>query len=288
MQTVSNVQGVPTTFAIDEAALAQYLKQSVPWFHTDAGLSIRYFSHGQSNPTYLVASLGQPKQRLVLRKQPPGPILPSAHRVLREATIMRALQGYLSPVPRIFSSCASPNIIGTPFFLMQFMDGVVFPDYSFPDLQPTQRLQIFRGMADTLAAIHSVPYVQAGSSDLRCNLFTFHTLSGLAEFGSPKAFLSRQIKRWSQQFDATIPCASPTSISQMRQLHDFLTPWGEAAAENNSSDVRIVHGDFGIHNIVWGCNSAGASATYRQCHRHSTHLLRTRNNLFYIIILEGV
>jgi acyl-CoA dehydrogenase len=163
METASDVQGVPLPFAIDEAALALFLKQQVPWFHADAGLSLRYFSHGQSNPTYLVSSTSHPNQRLVLRKQPPGPILPSAHRVLREATIMRALHGYLSPVPRIFSSCSSPSIIGTPFFLMQFIDGTVFPDYSFPDLSPNHRLQIFRGMADTLAAIHSVPYVQAGS-----------------------------------------------------------------------------------------------------------------------------
>ena len=167
METSSNVQGVPVSFAIDEAALTQFLKQQAPWFHSDAGISVRYFSHGQSNPTYLVSSTSQPKQKLVLRKQPPGPILPSAHRVLREATIMRALQGYLSPVPRIFASCSSPSVIGTPFFIMQFVDGIVFPDYAFQELQPSQRLQIFRGMADTLAAIHSVPHVQAGASVTR-------------------------------------------------------------------------------------------------------------------------
>jgi acyl-CoA dehydrogenase len=167
METASNVQGIPSPFAIDEAALTKFLKQQAPWFHSDAGISLRYFSHGQSNPTYLVSSASHPNQRLVLRKQPPGPILPSAHRVLREAVVMRALQGYLSPVPRIFASCSSPGIIGTPFFLMQFIDGIVFPDYSFLDLQPKQRLQIFRGMADTLAAIHSVPYVQAGSCMFR-------------------------------------------------------------------------------------------------------------------------
>ena len=80
---------------------------------------------------------------------------------------MRALQGYLSPVPRIFASCSSPSVIGTPFFIMQFVDGIVFPDYAFQELQPSQRLQIFRGMADTLAAIHSVPHVQAGASVTR-------------------------------------------------------------------------------------------------------------------------
>ena len=164
METVSNVQSVPASFEIDEAALSQFLKQQLPWFHLDAGLSLRYFSHGQSNPTYLVSSTSHPKQRIVLRKQPPGHILPSAHRVLREATIMRALQGYLSPVPRIFASCSSPSIIGTPFFLMQFVEGIVFPDYTFSDLSPKQRLQVFRGMSSTLAAIHSVPHVQAGLS----------------------------------------------------------------------------------------------------------------------------
>jgi acyl-CoA dehydrogenase len=164
METVSNVQSVPASFVIDEAALSQFLKQQLPWFHLDAGLSVRYFSHGQSNPTYLVSSTSHPKQRIVLRKQPPGNILPSAHRVLREATIMRALQGYLSPIPRIFASCSSPSIIGTPFFLMQFVEGIVFPDYTFSDLSPKQRLQVFRGMSSTLAAIHSVPHVQAGLS----------------------------------------------------------------------------------------------------------------------------
>jgi len=164
METVSNVQSVPASFEIDEAALSQFLKQQLPWFHLDAGLSVRYFSHGQSNPTYLVSSTSHPKQRIVLRKQPPGNILPSAHRVLREATIMRALQGYLSPVPRIFASCSSPSIIGTPFFLMQFVEGIVFPDYTFSDLSPKQRLQVFRGKSSTLAAIHSVPHVQAGLS----------------------------------------------------------------------------------------------------------------------------
>lgn len=186
MQTASNVQVVPTSFAIDDAALTQFLKQSVPWFQCDAGLSIRYFSHGQSNPTYLVTSVSNSKQRLVLRKQPPGPILPSAHRVLREATVMRALQGYLSPVPRIFSACSSPSVLGTPFFLMQFIDGTVFPDYSFPDLKPSQRLQIFRGMADTLAAIHSVPYVQAGEPALPHRYPTVTICQVLQTLGRPK------------------------------------------------------------------------------------------------------
>ncbi len=176
---------------------------------------------------------------------------------------MRALQGYLSPVPRIFASCPSPSIIGTPFFAMQFVDGVVFPDYSFPDLRPKQRLQIFRGMADTLAAIHSVPYVQAGPPSSRACSIKSHLMSGLSDFGSPKAFLSRQIKRWAQQFEATVPCASDTSAAQMRKLHELLVPWGESAANIANSPVCIVHGDFGIHNMVWGRAGSGALATYR-------------------------
>jgi aminoglycoside phosphotransferase (APT) family kinase protein len=88
--------------------------------------------------------------------------------------------------------------------------------------------------------------------------------SGLADFGSPKAFLSRQASRWSQQFDATLFCASPSSISQMHKLRDLLVPWGEAAARVSDSPVCIVHGDFGIHNIVWGRTGSGASTAYRQ------------------------
>jgi acyl-CoA dehydrogenase len=167
METSSNVQDVPGSFVIDDAALVRFLQQQVPWFSVAKGISIRYFSYGQSNPTYLVSSVALPNQRIVLRKQPPGPILPSAHSVLREATVMGALRGYLSPVPRIFATCSAPDVIGTPFFLMQFMDGKVFPDYSLPDLSPQQRLQIFRGLSDTLAAIHSVPSAQAGAPSTR-------------------------------------------------------------------------------------------------------------------------
>jgi aminoglycoside phosphotransferase (APT) family kinase protein len=101
----------------------------------------------------------------------------------------------------------------------------------------------------------AAPLIFASTSD---------SAPGLADFGSPKAFLSRQINRWSQQFDATLPCAAPSSIAQMHQLRDLLIPWGEAAARISDSPVCIVHGDFGIHNIVWGRTGSGASAVHRQ------------------------
>jgi len=165
METLSNVQSVSGLVCDRRSRPVPVLEAAIAVVSLGRGpLSSVFLSRAEATRPDPVSSTSHPKREIVLRKQPPGHILPSAHRVLREATIMRALQGYLSPVLEYSRLVHLLSIIGAPFFLMQFVEGIVFPDYTFSDLSPKQRLQIFRGMSSTLAAIHAVPHVQAGLS----------------------------------------------------------------------------------------------------------------------------
>lgn len=204
----------------DEAALSDYLSGRLDGF--SGNLTVRQFEGGQSNPTYqLVCG----DRRYVLRKKPPGDLLPSAHAVEREHKVMSALQDSGVPVPRTYMLCEDDTIIGTPFFVMEWVDGRVFTDSRLPDVSPADRRSIMDHFYDVLAALHTVDY----------------QTRGLGEFGRPGNYYARQISRWSRQYVAS----KTEDIPDM----DYLMEW---LPENipTSDETTLVHGDYRIGNCI--------------------------------------
>lgn len=205
----------------DEAALARWLDGKLP--APSRPLVIRQFEGGQSNPTYLLEAGAR---RWVLRKKPPGTLLASAHMIEREQRIMTALQGSAVPVPRVPLVCDDASIIGTPFFLMEYVHGRILRDPSLPASSPTERAAIYRTTVATLAELHDVDWAARG----------------LADFGKAGGYVARQIRRWSTQYrESDLP-----TLPDM----DWLLGWlpDHVPAEQKAT---IAHGDFRIDNLVF-------------------------------------
>ncbi|HEX3862911.1 MAG TPA: phosphotransferase [Stellaceae bacterium] len=181
------------------------------------------FAGGQSNPTYrLAASSGT----YVLRRKPPGPLLPSAHAVDREFRVMRALAKTPVPVPRVFALCEDDAVIGSAFYVMEFLDGRIFWDQRLPEVTRDERAAMFDSMNTVIAALHSVDYAAIG----------------LGDFGRPGNYMGRQIARWSRQYRAS----ETETIAAMDRLIDWLPT--RLPAE---SAPAIVHGDYRMDNLVF-------------------------------------
>src|SRR5215472_3467494 len=186
-------------------------------------LAAEQFEGGQSNPTYkLLAGSGS----CVLRRKPAGQLLPSAHAVDREYRVMRALSGTAVPVPRVYALCEDDRVIGSAFYVMEFLDGRIFWDPRLPGLSPAERRAMFQSMNTVIAALHSVNFVKLG----------------LAEFGRPGNYMARQVARWSRQYQASETAKQPAMDRLIEWLPRRLPPEGEA---------RIVHGDYRIDNLVF-------------------------------------
>lgn len=144
---------------IDEQRLFAYLKANVPSIAQAQASSfeVLQFTHGQSNPTYLLKlGIGNTQAKFVLRKKPPGKLLASAHAVDREHAVLQALSLTPVPVPKPIIYCNDPQVIGTEFYVMDFADGRIFLDPNLPDLTPDQRRHVYKQMGSTLAALHEV------------------------------------------------------------------------------------------------------------------------------------
>ncbi|KAJ8415481.1 hypothetical protein AAFF_G00424610 [Aldrovandia affinis] len=141
--------------------LAQYLQTALHLSDTES-VSVRQFSHGQSNPTYLLSVGGR---QIVLRKKPPGALLPSAHAVEREFRVLKAIGSAGVPVPEVIALCEDPSILGTPFYLMEFCPGRVFLDPSLPGLSPEERREVYKAMTNVLCQIHRVDISAVGLED---------------------------------------------------------------------------------------------------------------------------
>ena len=205
---------------IDGAALARHLAAHLPGF--TGPLEIRQFEGGQSNPTYLLQASGN---RYVLRKQPPGDLLPSAHAVDREYRVMSALAGHI-PVPPTVLMCDDASVIGTPFFVMACVDGRVFRQPHLPGVSPADRAAMYEDMADVLARLHRVE----------------PSAVGLSDYGKPGNYYARQIGRWSQQYVA----AKTAEIPSMDRLMEWLPAHIPAGDESS-----IVHGDYRVENLIF-------------------------------------
>ncbi|MBP6752791.1 MAG: phosphotransferase family protein [Alicycliphilus sp.] len=186
-------------------------------------IGVAPLSGGQSNPTFRITA---DQNAYVLRKKPAGVLAPSAHAIDREYRVMRALHGTDVPVPRMLAYCEDASIVGTPFYLMDFLQGRVFMDPALPDSTPAERGAIYREMGRVIAALHSVDPVAVG----------------LADYGRTGQYVQRQIDRWSRQCRAlTVPLDD-----EMRKLMDWLPtqlPPGD--------ETTLVHGDYRIDNLVF-------------------------------------
>jgi aminoglycoside phosphotransferase (APT) family kinase protein len=221
MNTEAKLTPVREALRFDEAALAEYLKAYLDGFCEP--LTILQFEGGQSNPTFL---LNAGHQQYVLRKKPPGKLLPSAHQVDREYRVMKALEQTEVPVPKMFHLCEDQAVIGTTFFVMEYIDGRLFADLILPGMSPEDRRAIYLEMVRVLAVLHSVDYVALG----------------LADFGKPGNYFARQIGRWSKQYVA----AKTEHIPSMERLMKYLP---QNVPEDDTT--CIAHGDIRMENMLF-------------------------------------
>lgn len=214
------ITAVRDAHKFDEGALAEYLQTHVEGFV--GPLTVKQFEGGQSNPTFQLIT---PQRTYVMRKQPPGELLPSAHQVDREYRVMRALWDTAVPVPRMYCLCEDAAVIGTKFYVMEMVEGRLFTETPLPSLNPAERKAIYLDLARVMALLHSVDPAAVG----------------LAEFGRPGNYYERQIGRWSKQYVA--------SRTEQIDAMDKLIEWLPANIPEEAATV-IVHGDYRLGNVL--------------------------------------
>lgn len=203
-------------------SLATYLETHVAGFR--GPLTAAKFKGGQSNPTYRIdAASGT----YVLRRKPPGRLLPSAHAVDREFRALQALHGTSVPVAQPLHLCSDESVIGSMFYLMGFVDGRIFWDPSLPDMDSAGRASIYLGIIDAMAALHTVDPVAVG----------------LGDYGKSGNYFERQIKRWTEQYRAS----ETRPIAAMDALIDALP----ARCPADDGVAALAHGDFRIDNLMF-------------------------------------
>jgi aminoglycoside phosphotransferase (APT) family kinase protein len=205
----------------DIERLAQYLGANVLGF---AGpLQVQQFKGGQSNPTFLLTT---PGKRYVLRRKPPGKLLPSAHAVDREYRVISALRQAHIPVASTWVLCMDDSVIGTAFYVMDYVEGRVLWDQSLPGMSRGERAAIFDEMNRVVAALHQVDY----------------TAIGLGDYGKPGNYLERQISRWTKQYRAS----ETEKIDAMEKLIEWLPRHIPPQDE-----TTVVHGDYRLDNVIF-------------------------------------
>ena len=211
----------------DANALQAWLQTNLPGF--EGPLTVEIFKGGQSNPTYKLIT---PSQSYVMRAKP-GPVaklLPSAHAIEREFTVMKGLYGTDVPVARMHCLCEDESVIGRAFYVMEFVQGRVLWDQALPGMTPAERGAIYDEMNRVIAALHTVDF----------------TAQGLAGYGKPGNYFERQIGRWSRQYAASVT----RPIPEMDQLIEWL-PAHIPPGARDESRVSIVHGDFRLDNLMF-------------------------------------
>ncbi len=222
-QANSGTREISGKLRFDVPALERWMTANVAGFEGPLGVS--QFKGGQSNPTY---RLYTPSAAFVLRRKPPGTLLPGAHAVEREARVMSALGGTGFPVPRIHGLCEDASVIGTPFFVMDLVEGRIVWEASFPGLDPATRAAHFDAMNATIAQLHAIDPAAIG----------------LADYGKPAAFVERQVARWSKQYLAD------TGAGRLPQM-DALVDWLGKHLPPDRGEARVVHGDFRCDNMIF-------------------------------------
>ncbi len=210
-----------TPVAFDAQRLESFLRRELPG--VQGAMRLQRIGGGQSNPTFFVDF---DKRRMVLRKKPDGEVLPSAHAVDREYRVMKALAASELPVPPTVLYHAESDVIGTPFYLMERVEGRVFADNALPGMAPAERRAIYLAMAETMAQLHRVDWRSVG----------------LGDFGKPGQFFPRQLRRWQQQW--------ALSKTQENPAIDELIAWLGAHMPDDD-ETTLAHGDFKLNNLMF-------------------------------------
>jgi aminoglycoside phosphotransferase (APT) family kinase protein len=211
------------TLSIDPKALEDFLVGALPGLR--GPMRLERIAGGQSNPTFFVTFANR---RLVLRKRPDGPLLPSAHAVDREYRVLKALAGTNVPVPPVVLFHGEDDIVGTPFYVMERLEGRVFDDCTLPGISRDDRAAMYFSMADTLARLHAVKPDEVG----------------LADYGRPGDYFERQIARWTRQWEA-----SPSRPDF--PMIDTLVAWLPAHKPPDDGRLAIAHGDYRLGNLMF-------------------------------------
>ncbi len=222
-QANSGTREVTERLRFDEAALVGWMEANVPGF---AGpLTVSQFAGGQSNPTY---KLETPTRAYVLRRKPPGKLLPGAHAVEREARVMSALGAQHFPVPHVHALCEDESVLGTPFFVMDMVEGRIVWDASFPGVSNDVRAAHFDAMNATMAQLHSL---DPGAI-------------GLADYGRASGFVERQVARWSKQYEGDLEAGRLPAMDRVKD-------WLQAHLPPDRGEARVVHGDYRCDNMIF-------------------------------------
>ena len=216
----SGTKEVAEALRFDAEKLESYLAARIDDFRKP--LEVRQFKGGQSNPTYQLIT---PNRKYVLRRKPPGKLLPSAHAVDREFKIISALHPTGFPVARPYLLCEDETVIGTMFYVMECVEGRILWEGTLPGLEPKERFAIYDVMNETISRLHGLDYQAVG----------------LADYGKSGNYIARQIARWSKQYQAS----ETETVAEMNKLIEWL-PAHVPPDERTS----IVHGDFRIDNLI--------------------------------------
>ena len=206
----------------DKNKLSEYLEDHIPEFQ--GPVQSTKFKTGQSNPTFLIETADR---KFVLRKKPPGKLLPSAHAVDREFKVLKALEETNVPVPKVFHLCEDDAIVGTMFYIMEYVEGRIFWDPTLPEVDNKTRGQIYEATNEVLAYLHQVNIEKAGLSD----------------FGKPGSYFERQVSRWIRQYRS-----AETEVYS--DVEDLIVWLGENTP-NDDGLVSLVHGDYRLYNIMF-------------------------------------
>ena len=212
---------VPADDAIDAGRVAAWMEAHVAG--AAGPVSLAKFKGGQSNPTYRVDAATGP---YVLRRQPFGKLLPSAHAVDREYRLIAGLYPTGFPVPRPYGLCEDPDVIGAKFYLMELVSGRNLWDGALPSMTPPQRTAIYNAMCDTMAQLHN----------------TDHIAAGLGDYGKPGNYFERQVARWTKQYRAS----ETEHMESVEKLIDYLS-----RTVPEQTRTSVVHGDFRIDNMIF-------------------------------------
>lgn len=219
-QLNSGTKPVAESHRFDEAALKAWMEANVEGF--EGPLEVRQFKGGQSNPTYQLVT---PSKKYVMRRKPPGKLLPSAHAVDREFKVISGLYPTGFPVARPYGLCTDDSVIGTMFYVMDMVEGRILWDQSLPQYEPAERHAIFMAKLKTLADLHNTD-VEA---------------VGLGDYGKPGNYMGRQVDRWTKQYRAS----ETVHLPEMEKLIEWL-PRTVPVQERTS----VVHGDYRLDNMV--------------------------------------
>jgi aminoglycoside phosphotransferase (APT) family kinase protein len=213
---------VREAYRFDEARLAGWMTANVAGF--SGPLTVSQFTGGQSNPTY---KLSTPNAAYVLRRKPPGKLLKGAHAIEREAKVLTALGAAGFPVAHVYSLCTDDSVIGTWFYVMAMVEGRIFWDARFPELDTAARPAYFEAMNATLAALHTIDYEAAG----------------LADYGRAGNYFQRQITRWSTQYLEDQEAGRDLNMDRLIEFLPANIPPGD--------ETSVVHGDFRCDNMIF-------------------------------------